>query len=286
VHLVLENEANEANYLRGPYDAQWNDDLHHALHVVLTGESAGYYVAYADAPVTRLGRVLAEGFAHQGGELQPSTSVSFVQNHDQVGNRVLGERIGQIAPPRAVRAAAEIYLLAPQTPMLFMGEEWNAGSPFPFFCDFGQDLAPLVARSRQEEFAGVFDQEDADSIPDPGAEETFYKGVLDWTRLDEPEHEDHLKLYRALLALRREEIMPRLGGIPGGESEYRPVGDRGLSVRWTLGDGSVLTLLANLGQEPMGDHELPPGRRLYASEGVTDNGRDLPAWSVLWYLAG
>jgi maltooligosyltrehalose trehalohydrolase len=136
VHLVLENEANDASYLRGHYDAQWNDDLHHALHVVLTGESAGYYADYAGAPVRRLGRSLGEGFAYQGessrhgkkrgepsADLPSGAFISFVQNHDQVGNRAFGERIGQLAPPEAVRAAAEIYLLAPQIPMLFMGEE-------------------------------------------------------------------------------------------------------------------------------------------------------------------
>ena len=209
-----------------------------------------------------------------------------MQNHDQVGNRAFGERIGQLAPPGAVRAAAEIYLLAPQTPMLFMGEEWNADSPFPFFCDFGQDLAPLVAEGRRAEFAGFFDEEDTDSIPDPGAEETFYKGKLDWASLDESEHAGHLELYRGLLALRREEILPRLGGIPGGESAYQTVGERGLHVRWKLGDGSFLALLANLGPEPLDGVERPSGRLLYASDGVTDDGRELPGWSVLWYLAG
>jgi maltooligosyltrehalose trehalohydrolase len=289
VHLVLENDAKEAGYLRGPYDAQWNDDLHHALHVVLTGENAGYYADYADEPVTNLGKALAEGLVFQeepDADLPPVVFVSFVQNHDQVGNRALGDRIGQLAPPRAVRAAAELYLLAPQTPMLFMGEEWNAGSPFPFFCDFGHDLASLVAEGRRGEFAGFFDQEDADGIPDPGAEETFYKGKLDWASVDESEHAEHLELYRGLLALRREEILPRLGDIPGGESAYQTVGERGLKLRWVLGDGSVLTLLANLGPEPLHDVERPSGRWLYASEGVTDDGRDLPGWSVLWYLAG
>jgi maltooligosyltrehalose trehalohydrolase len=289
VHLVLENDAKEAGYLRGPYDAQWNDDLHHALHVVLTGESAGYYADYADEPVRNLGKALAEGFVYgkePDAELPPGAFVSFVQNHDQVGNRAFGARIGQLAPPGAVRAAAEIYLLAPQTPMLFMGEEWNAASPFPFFCDFGQDLAPLVAKGRREEFAGFFEGEDIGSIPDPSAEETFHEGKLDWASLDEPEHAEHLELYRGLLALRWEQIVPRLGDVPGGEVSYQTVGDRGLHVRWKLGDGSLLTLQTNLGPEPLAGVDGPSGRRLYASEGVTGEGRELPGWSVLWYLAG
>lgn len=284
VHLILENAANEAAYLRGLYDAQWNDDFHHALHVVLTGESAGYYADFAYASIALLGKALAEGYVHgEDPGLPPGAFVTFIQNHDQVGNRAFGERIGSLAPPRAARAAAELYLLAPQTPMLFMGEEWNTDSPFQFFCDFGQDLAPLVARGRREEFASFFDVEE-DSIPDPGSEETFLNSMLDWASLDRPEHADHLGLYRRLLALRRQEIMPRLAGTPGGEATYRTIGDRGLEVRWTLGDGSLLTLLADLGPEPLGDVEQPPGRRLYASEGV--QGRDLPGWSVSWYLAG
>ncbi len=289
VHLVLENDAKEARYLRGPYDAQWNDDLHHALHVVMTGESAGYYADYAGEPVADLGRALSGGFVHADApdtSLPPGVFVSFVQNHDQVGNRAFGERIGKLASPEAVRAAAELYLLAPQTPMLFMGEEWNADSPFPFFCDFGQDLGPLVAEGRRAEFAGFFEAEDADSIPDPGAEETFVRGKLDWASLDEQEHAGHLELYRGLLALRRAEILPRLGGSPGGESGYEAVGERGLRVWWRLGDDSCLTLLANLGPEPLDGVERPPGKILYAGDGVAKDGPELPGWSVLWYLTG
>jgi maltooligosyltrehalose trehalohydrolase len=298
VHLVLENEANDASYLRGHYDAQWNDDLHHALHVVLTGESAGYYADYADAPVRRLGRSLGEGFAYQGessrhGKKRPEPSadlpsgafISFVQNHDQVGNRAFGERIGQLAPPEAVRVAAEIYLLAPQIPMLFMGEEWGSKTPFPFFCDFAPDLALLVARGRREEFSEFFDPEDDRLIPDPGAAETFRRAVLDWASLDEPELTGRLKLYGELLALRREKIVPRLAGIRGDGAAYQTVDDRGLSVQWTLGDGSTLTLLANLGPEPLDDPVWPPGERLYASEEVTGHRQALPGWSVLWHLA-
>jgi maltooligosyltrehalose trehalohydrolase len=286
VHLVLENEANDASYLRGLYDGQWNDDFHHALHVTLTGENAGYYADYADAPVRRLGRSLAEGFAYQsgpGGELSPTSFVSFIQNHDQIGNRAFGERISALAPREAVRAAAEIYLLAPQIPMLFMGEEQGASTPFTFFCDFEQDLATLVTEGRREElarFPEFSDPATREDIPDPGAEETFRVAVLGWEGLEDPEHAGWLELYSNLLALRREKIVPRLRNLPGRESAYRLVGERGLSVRWTLGDGSLLTLLANLGPEPLGGLERPPGEPLYASEDVSE----LPAWSVAWYM--
>jgi maltooligosyltrehalose trehalohydrolase len=296
--LIAESDLNDPRLItpreEGGFGlhAQWNDDFHHALHVALTGEDAGYYADYADAPVRHLGRCLAEGFAHQNepsADLSPTSFVSFIQNHDQVGNRAFGERISHLAPPEAARAAAEIYLLAPQVPMLFMGEEWGARTPFPFFCDFEPDLAPLVTEGRREEFARFPEFSDPatrDRIPDPGAEETFRMAVLDWESLQDPEHAGWLELYGSLLALRGEILSPRLGDVPGGEASYRLVGERGLSARWTLGDGSLLTLLANLGPEPLDGFERPPGEPLYASEGVVGDGPELPAWSVAWYLRG
>ena len=309
VHLVLENEENEASLLRPAgegrslYDAQWNDDLHHALHVALTGEDAAYYADYADAPVRHLGRCLAEGFAYQGdpsrhrgdrrgepsADLAPPAFVAFLQNHDQVGNRAFGERITDLASPEAVRAAAAVYLLSPQVPMLFMGEEWGASSPFLFFCDFGGDLAPLVTQGRREEFASFpefSDPETRGRIPDPNAPGTFESSRLDWGEREAPEHARWLDLYRELLALRRERIVPLLSGAPGGGGRYRLVGERGLEVRWGLGGGARLALRANLGPEPLGGFGLPEGDLLYATEGAEAAGRRLPGWAAVWHLAG
>jgi malto-oligosyltrehalose trehalohydrolase len=303
VHLVLENENNSASYLRGGdlYTAQWNDDVHHALHVALTGESDSYYLDYSDSPVGHLGRCLAEGFAYQGepsrhkegerrgepsADLSPGSFIAFIQNHDQVGNRAFGDRISALAPPEAVRAAAEIYLLSPQTPMLFMGEEWGSTTPFLFFCDFEPGLAPLVTEGRRAEFArfpAFSDPETRDRIPDPSSEETFRSSILDWESLDEPEHRRWLDLYRRLLALRREKISPRLEAVPGGGT-YRLVGERGVRVEKPLGDGSLLTLHANLGPEPLDGFGEADGELLYATEGVTEHDPALPGWSVAWYL--
>ena len=180
VHLILENEENQASRLARDstgrprwYTAQWNDDLHHVLHVAVTGELAGYYGDYIGRP-EKLGRALAEGFAFQGevmpyrggprgepsGALPPTAFVAFAQNHDQVGNRAFGDRLSAIASPEAVRAVGAVYLLLPQIPMLFMGEEWGAAQPFPFFCDFGPDLAQAVRKGRREEFARFPEFED------------------------------------------------------------------------------------------------------------------------------
>src|SRR5262249_22787549 len=161
----------------------------HAVHVLITGESDGYYADYTERPIQHLARCLAEGFAYQGGYSpfhgahrgEPSKGlpltafISFIQNHDQIGNRAFGERILRLAPPEAVRAAMEILLLAPAPPMLFMGEEFGAISPFLFFCDFRGELASAVTNGRRNEFARFtkFASQTRDQIPDPNSEQTY-----------------------------------------------------------------------------------------------------------------
>jgi malto-oligosyltrehalose trehalohydrolase len=310
VHLVLENDDNEARYLGprsgadGMYDAQWNDDIHHALHVLITGERDGYYGDYADAPLEHLGRCLAQGFAWQGepspyrhgrrrGErsrgLRPSAFVSFLQNHDQVGNRAFGERIGRLAAPERIRAAAGILLLAPQVPLLFMGEEWSAREPFPFFCDFEPALAQEVAQGRRAEFARFERFRDAPArlrIPDPGAAATFDSARLDWNALAAPEHAQWLAFYRSLLGVRAREIAPRLPGAGGGATS-RILQPGVLAVDWTLGDGARLHLIANLADAPRSGIELPAGRLLFASgadPADPTTRKALPPWTVVWTL--
>ena len=180
------------------YDAQWNDDEHHAFHILLTGERDGYYEDYAQRPLWHLGRCLAEGFAYQGerslhrsnsarGEpsahLPPTAFVPFLQNHDQVGNRAFGERLCSLASEQALRAATTVLLLAPAPPLLFMGEEFGAATPFLFFCDFGPQLAAAVTAGRRREFARFARFSDAQAqaqIPDPNDVHTFESSKLDW----------------------------------------------------------------------------------------------------------
>jgi len=163
IHLVLENDDNRVSVLdakqdppRGKYRAQWNDDYHHAWHVLLTGETQGYYSDFQRSPLRDIARALGSGFVYQGeasahrdgqlrgepsGRLAPTAFVNFLQNHDQIGNRALGDRLEGMVPSEAIEAALAITLLAPAIPMLFMGEEWGSKAPFPFFCDFKGDLA-------------------------------------------------------------------------------------------------------------------------------------------------
>jgi maltooligosyltrehalose trehalohydrolase len=312
IHLILENYDNAAHYLaRGSggvprwYVAQWNDDIHHVLHVLLTPETGGYYADYADNRGARLGRCLSQGFAYQGepsafmddkprGEpsahLPPMAFVSFLQNHDQVGNRALGERITDLAPPEQIRAALAMVLLAPSPPLLFMGEEWGAPQPFLYFCDFGEDLADKVTKGRRQEFARFPEFSDPAArqrIPDPNDFETFQRSVLDWSVLENPPHKDWLDLYRGLLRTRRETLFPRLAGTPGGKADYRLLGPRAVEVHWELGDEAHLTLLANLDREPVGDVPAARGDCLYVvGESVQASLRQnmLPAWSVAWFL--
>jgi malto-oligosyltrehalose trehalohydrolase len=310
---VLENDANQSRFLARDaggrprwYDAQWNDDAHHALHVALTGEVDGYYADYARAPRDQLGRCLAEGFAYQGeasafrggaargeasGHLPPTAFVGFLQTHDQVGNRAFGERLAALAPAEALAVATAIVLLAPSPPLLFMGEEHAAAAPFLFFCDFGPELAAAVTDGRRREFARFkrfADPATRAAIPDPNDPETFRRSRLDWDCLAAPPHADTLAHHRRLLALRRREIVPRLAGTTGGRGWWRPIGETGLAVEWTLGDGSRLALLANLGPADVDD--VPPvAGRLLETVGVDvaaqlAQGR-LPPWSAAWHLA-
>jgi maltooligosyltrehalose trehalohydrolase len=312
VHLILENEHNQArrlerNQLCQPqtYTAQWNDDIHHALHVLTTGECDGYYSDYAERPLAQLGRCLVSGFSYQGepsrrrngqvrGEssidLPPAAFVTFLQNHDQIGNRAFGERITKLADHRAVRAAAAILLLAPSPPLLFMGEEFGAGTPFLFFCDFEKDLAAAVTAGRRNEFAHFSAFNDAtvrERIPDPNAVETFEASLIQWDTVDQPHHRRWLNFYRQLLSLRCRHIVPRLSRECRLKANYEVGKDHSLTAQWEFPDNSTLSLLANLNVGSLSGVAFPAAQIIYASEAVDPEALKqgtLPAWSVVWSL--
>jgi maltooligosyltrehalose trehalohydrolase len=306
VHLVLENDQNRARLLdrNAPAHAaaQWNDDWHHAAHVLVTNERDGYYEDYAARPAWMLARALSEGFAYQGersphrkgaprGEVSSalpfSAFVPFLQNHDQVGNRAMGERLTTLAKPRRLRLAMATLLLAPAVPMLFMGEEFGALTPFLYFCDFHGELADAVREGRRREFAAFArfaDPAAREAIPDPNAEATFARSRLDWTDLDKPEHVEWLAFTRAMLALRREFIAPRLAG-PAHGAAFAVHRESGIAVDWTLGDGSRLHLRANFGDAPVG-MERPRGALIHAEGDCSPSPKaeEIPAWGGLWTL--
>ena len=275
VHLVLENEHNDAGLLRaGAFDAQWNDDFHNAAHVLLTGEREGYYGAYHAGAAGHLARCLGEGFAWQGepmpdghrrgspsGHLPPTAFVAFLQNHDQVGNRAHGERLAQLADPAALRAATALLLLAPHVPLLFMGEDWGCEAPFLFFTDFEGELADAVREGRRREFARFAAFADAAaraSIPDPNAPATFERSRAARPPHETPVHSEH----RALLRLRRERLVPHLPGARAAGA--RTLGPAAVHAQWRLGDGSLWTLASNLGAAPVAC-AAPAGTLLHAT---------------------
>ena len=284
VHLVMEHEGNAARHLRtGPrapgFDGQWTDDMHHVLHVLLTDELDGYYEDYPN-PIEKLARALAEGFVYQGewsehagkprgqpsGHLPTTAFVIFLQNHDQTGNRALGERLTALADPRALRAATLLLLLSPFIPLLFMGEEVETKTPFQFFTDHHDELAELVREGRRSEFKhfpAFQDPERRKNIPDPNAAATFEASTPDLTGDSSFVHD--------LLATRRESIMP---GIPGCRSSgVEVLGTKALVARWKFGTGSTLGIAISFGEEAP-TLPVPRGTLLFESEpGVWDAAR-------------
>jgi len=297
VHLIVENEDNDSALLRRDdngrvkrFTAQWNDDVHHVLHIAATGEKFGYYQDYADDH-GKVGKALAEGFVFQGEhmpyrgdrrgkpstDLPPKAFISFVQNHDQIGNRALGDRMVTYRPLEPIKAVTAAYLLAPQIPMLFMGEEWGAREPFPYFCDFDDELNEKVRKGRREELSRL-PGFDADDLLDPTAASTFKSAKLDWSKLHDVDATEMLTFYKTLLNVRHQRIVPLLKGSGGGSGSFRRDGSV-IVVEWTLAAETRFQLLMNLSGEqarfaPQGEAE-----RIFSLNEPSGN-RLLP-WSVI-----
>jgi maltooligosyltrehalose trehalohydrolase len=303
VHLILENEHNDSSLLKTntneqKYDAQWTDDWHHCLHVLLTGESEGYYEDFQN-PAQHLARCLAEGFAYQGepsphanGQQRgtasahlPSTAfVICLQNHDQIGNRALGERLAALAKPEALRAATSLLLLTPQIPLLFMGEEWGETNPFLFFTDHHDHLADAVRQGRRKEFAkfkAFSDPETREKIPDPNDHATFAASVISAPMHPDAQQARTLDLHRRLLEIRTANISPHLVGTKSLGAE--PIGQAAVRAVWRLGNGSVFTLAANFADAGV---SLPKesGEVLFCSADSIDEFDMLPAFTTMAWL--
>jgi maltooligosyltrehalose trehalohydrolase len=303
IHLVLENDDNRASLLdpdaaiaRGKYRAQWNDDYHHAWHALLTGETAGYYHDYAAAPAKAVGCALVSGFVYQGepsehrdgtrrgeptSDLPLTAFVNFLQNHDQIGNRPHGDRLTALVRAEPLEAALAITLITPSPPLLFMGEEWGATEPFPFFCDFQGELADAVRRGRAAEIARIYAQaERAWPIPDPLAETTFRSATLDWSRRERKPFADRLDLVRKLLAARSRYVVPWLARQGHVDTECA-IRDGLLRAYWRKEGAGTVSLLANLGAD-----EVFNGRPSAAVAWIWGGAPpiQLPAWSVHWWM--
>lgn len=302
VHLVVENEDNDAELIERAeggrpiyYEAQWCDDIHHVLHSAATGESDGYYADYA-GDRGKVAKALAEGFVFQGeimahrgrprgkpsAHLPPTAFIAFIQNHDQVGNRLFGDRLSEALPVTKMKVLASIYLLAPQIPMLFMGEEWAASTRFPYFCDFHAELNAAVREGRKREFGHDPDQAGrVEDAPDPTVEETFLAAKLRWDECGEGDHAVMLEHYRRLLALREKNVQPLLDHADGRPADHRANGDV-IAVTWHFGDRALI-LAANLGEQSA-PAVTPAGARCFFPESVRQPDVLAP-WEVRWLLA-
>jgi maltooligosyltrehalose trehalohydrolase len=279
VHLVLENEHNTSNLLETHFNAQWSDDSHNTLHVLLTGEDESYYSAYIEKPIEKLARVLSEGFVYQGdpspihdgkprGEpsahLPPTAFVMFLQNHDQVGNRAMGERLRSLVSDDALFAATGLLLLSPQIPMLFMEEQYGSKQPFLFFTDYHDELADAVREGRRREFAkfsAFTDEKRRAQIPDPNAASTFEMSSPSRNREGSCEENEWLHFYRSALAVRAKLITPRLKDAKARGATV--LAAKAITAHWRLGDGETLTIALNLGGESVALGEIPPGKIIF-----------------------
>jgi maltooligosyltrehalose trehalohydrolase len=280
VLLIAEDGTNDPRLLSAPaaggygLDAVWCDDVHHALHTAVTREARGYYADYeAACGFEVVERALSGGVVHADQHprarrravgrarhgLRGDQLVACIQNHDQVGNRPGGERLGHLAGPAGQKVAAGLLLTAPFVPLLFQGEEWGASAPFPFFADHDDpDLAAAVREGRRGELAAIGwgPDELPEEVADPEDPATFAHAVLDWDELGLAEHAELLAWYRALLALRRSAPSLRDPSLTGLAIASDP-GRRTLFV-----DRGDLRLLANLGTEPW---SVPPATVLVSS---------------------
>ncbi|RFC66086.1 malto-oligosyltrehalose trehalohydrolase [Fulvimarina endophytica] len=318
VHLTTEDDRNITWHVeRGETDqpllvsGEWNDDFHHTIHVLATQEEEAYYGDYNRSSVSQLAKSLATGFVYQGehspvrdkkvgspsDHLPPTAFVNFIQNHDQIGNRAFGERLTDLASRRVLECAQAILCLSPQIPLLYMGEEWGETHPFCFFTDFHGELGDAVREGRRSEFSKfkAFRSERLrELIPDPNAEATFRVSTLDWAVLERPNREMRHSQVTELLKKRQEIVVPLLKHVPKNCGAYQ-VAENGHAfvVAWTLQDGKVLHLFANLGDDPwslpgnLNAEDLAAGELVHSYQGDADESLlkgTLPGSSVVFRM--
>jgi maltooligosyltrehalose trehalohydrolase len=272
LYVIAENEPQDATLARPPteggqgLDAILNDDFHHAALVAMTGHREGYFSDYTGR-ARELVACVRHGFLFQGQRyrwqkknrgtnargLPPRAFVHFLENHDQVANYGLGEHLWTRVAPGTLRALTGLLLLAPQTPLLFQGQEWSATARFAYFVDLEPPMSGLVKAGRADflqQFPRYATPDARDRFPDPGAPETFAACLLDWRERDEPHHARALALHRDLLELRREDPTLRREGEDGVVVDGAAVSDDALVLRFfgVEPDGTQdRLLLVNLG---------------------------------------
>ncbi|MCJ8056914.1 malto-oligosyltrehalose trehalohydrolase [Shinella curvata] len=301
VHLIVENPANGTDLLathhegRRLYDADWNDEFHHAVHVAVTGEASGHYEPFADAPFANIKKALAEGYLHEGkrtlpiepspsASLPPTAFVHFLQNHDQVGNRACGDRLHTAIDKHRFRVLTEILVLSPQIPLFFMGDDHLSNRPFHFFSDYEGEIAEAIKANRPREaenFGGFPPGVRPEDIADPNDRATFTRSKIAWDQTHTPEVSDWKILLAVLLAVRKKHVLPCLTGAEGYAGTVIPSEDSLIFIDWRM-PGRMLRLRANLSQEPR-DLDARLGQLVYAT-GSHTHGNSLEAWSTRLYI--
>ncbi|WP_244480312.1 malto-oligosyltrehalose trehalohydrolase [Rhizobium sp. Root1220] len=287
VHLITENPANSTDLMEEKpggryYKADWNDDFHHSVHLAVTGEATGYYEPFKEDTWNKIRRVMSSGYLRSGKAilsndpppteaLPPTAFIHFLQNHDQVGNRALGDRLHLGINRQLYRALIEILLLSPQIPMLFMGDDHLSLRPFHFFSDYKGEIANAIRQNRPKEaanFGGIPDGKSISDIPDPNNILTYLSSKVDWNQAASEGGIAWAEFIRYLLRLRKDRIVPLLSDAQGYAGRVIEAPDQCLFVDWNLG-GRTLQLRANLSQT---DVNLPTGRGdiLHSADTVMD----------------
>lgn len=268
IHLVVEDQMSRKSLLGRDggiarhFTAGWNDEFHHALHVIATGEGQGHYAPFAGNANETLREATAKGFVRADrtkdrigpppqDPLPPEVNVNFLHNHDQIGNRAFGERLALLADPALLKVMTALLLLAPAIPMLFMGEEYGERRPFFFFADFEGALAQTIRKGRKDEaekFGGMPEGRTVEDLPDPIDEETFNRSKLDWSRAVSPEGQQQSDFIRELIAVRQMHVVPLLSGPGTAEPHILPAENGILAIDWRFPAAS-LSIRANLTNE-------------------------------------
>ena len=300
--VIAESDLNDPRLLHSPesggfgMDAQWNDDFHHALHALLTGERSGYYADFDS--VEQLAIALENAYVFSGNYsefrgrkhgrpargLPGSRFLGYLQNHDQVGNRAQGDRTSRLLSPGLLRVGAALVMTSPFVPLVFMGEEWGASTPFQYFTDHDDpELGLAVSEGRRKEFDSFGWA--ADQVPDPQATESFARSKLDWTELETEPYASMLDWYRGLIELRRSTPALLDDGLAAVEVRFDE------AARWLVVERGSITIACNLGTKPV-ELDLAQTRRgSMLMTSAHEPGADaevirLPAESVTIYSTG
>ncbi|APG88766.1 malto-oligosyltrehalose trehalohydrolase TreZ (plasmid) [Sinorhizobium americanum CCGM7] len=296
VHLVVEDADRRRNLVRRNEDgtialftAGWNDDFHHGLHVIATGEERGFYRPFATRRWQATREAMTDGFAsteaaksarQQDDPVPPQARVSFLQNHDQIGNRAFGERLVSLATPDQLRVMTAMLMLSPQIPLFFMGEEYGESQPFLFFAHYAGELGEAVRRGRHgeaENFGGMPPGKTADDLPDPIDPQTFAASKLRWERAASASGRTHVAFMRHLADIRQRHIAPLMRQCKLPNFKLHPAPDGIVAIDWSFG-GPLLELRTNL---TSGKSPVPPIRGEPIFGGETLDGRELPGPSIV-----